>query len=116
MKVYLIETSSGSYDDYYTYIKTGFLDKCKAEKYVEKYNKRLKDKRTQSDVCGACKSGKYDYLSNAIRACNLNARIVDITDKSSNYGELYFDCKKSKYDEDAYENHEARIKEIEIIE
>lgn len=116
MKVYLIETSSSAYGDYCTYIKTGFLDKAKADKYVEKYNKRLKDKRIQSDICGECKSGKYKLLSNVIRDCNLQARIVDITDQNLVWDGLYFDCKKSKYDEDAYVNHEARIKEIEIIE
>ena len=116
MKVYLIETSYGSYEDYYTHIETGYFDKTKAEEYIDKYNKDLEFKISRSDECNACACGKYDYLSKVIRNCPLGARKSDISDINNIDGDLYFDCDKSVYDCNIDEQHAARIKEIEIAE
>ena len=116
MKVYLIETSSGSYDDYYTYVETGYFDKYKAQKHIDQYNKDLVDRTTQSDECYNCTCGKYRYLSNVIRNCKLGARKADINDMDNLDGDLYFECNKSKYDCNIDEQHPARIKEVEVIE
>lgn len=116
MKVYLIENSSGSYDDYYSYIKTGYFDKNKAQEYVDSYNKSLDAKRLQSEECYSCISGKFDYLSKVIRNCKLCARKSNIKDVEKIDGGLYFECDKS---EDSYymcDEHYAVIKEIEIVE
>lgn len=116
MKIYLIETSHGSYEDYCTYIETGFFDKDKAQQYVDKYNKDLDDKKLQSDECWNCCSGKYGYLSNVIRNCKLGARRQNISDVNNLDGDLYFECDKSAYDSNIDEQHHAIIKEIEVEE
>lgn len=116
MKVYLIETSSGSYEDYYAYIETGFFDKSKAEEYVNNYNKKLDEDREKSEICGECKQGKHQYLSHAILQCPFKIKKSNITEIEKLDGDLYFECDKSIDYYDVYERHYARIKEVEICE
>lgn len=116
MKVYLIETSSGSYDDYYTYIKTGFLDKAKAEKYVEKYNNELESDKIQGELCNGCGCGKYQYLSQVIRNCKLGSRPSNISEVFKLDGYIFHECDKKVDSYYSNEKHPAIIKEIEIVE
>ena len=115
MKVYLIGNSSGSYDDYYTYVETGYFDKAKAEEHINRYNNQLDSDVEQSKICNACTCGKHSYLSSAIRNCKLGARRQDISDIEEIDGDLYFECEKSIDDYIIYDKHPARIKEVNII-
>lgn len=116
MKVYLIETSSGSYEDYYTYIETGYLDKDKAQAYVDKYNKDLEKRKMQSQKCKDCQRGKYNNIFDVLRKCKLCVRESDISEAKHLDGDLYFDCNKSMDDYSVYDEHSARIKEVEVVE
>ena len=116
MKVYLIETSSGSYDDYYTYIETGFLDKSKAEEYVNNYNKKLDGDKEKSDICNECQHGKYQYLSHVLIHCPFKTRKDGITELEKIDRDLYFECENAPDCYDTYEKHYATMKEIEIVE
>ena len=115
MKVYLIETSSGLYDDYSTYINTGYFDKDKAQEHIDKYNEDLNNRKLQSEECNNCECGKYDYLSKALRNCKLCARKSDIDNIYKIDGGLYFECKKSMDDYYIYDEHDARIKKVDIL-
>jgi len=66
MKVYLIEKSSGLYDDYYSYVDNGFFSKSKAEEYIQNYNNQLYHDCIQCDECDKCCHGKYQNLSQVI--------------------------------------------------
>lgn len=54
MKVYIVKTSSGSYEDYYETIKKVFLSDEKAKAFKNKYNKDLTKKKKQADKCLRC--------------------------------------------------------------
>lgn len=116
MKVYLIETSHGSYEDYHAYIEIWFFNKDKAQEYIDKYNEDLEKRKLQSEECGDCTNGKYDYLSKILRNCKLCAKKTDISEISNIDGDLYFECDKSIDDYDICEQHPARIKEVDVVE
>ena len=114
MKVYLIEVSHGSYDDYYSYITTGFFDKDKAQAYIDKYNSDLDKSRDYGAICNECRCGKYQYLSHVIINCPLKVKKSDITEIEKIDKDLYFECEKYIDGYDAYDSHYAAIVEIEI--
>jgi hypothetical protein len=114
MKAYLIEISSGSYEDYRTYIEIGYFDKKKAQEYVDEYNDKLEKDNIQSEECNNCCCGKYQYLSQVIRNCKLGTRLNNITDYNKLDGDLWLECDNKL---DSYwlsEEHPARFIEIEI--
>lgn len=105
MKVYLVEVSWGSYDDYGTRISKVFLDKAKAEEYVERYNKKLEDKRRQFHKCQNCRVHDGLDLDKIKKKCKLAHIIVD----SDNY--TY--CKSEVNYYDSEDQHRAIIIEME---
>jgi len=119
MKVYLIETSSGSYDDYYTNVEVGYLNKDKAQKYVDDYNRQYQVRMKQAKECLTCKYNDRlninEVLSNCLIATIENmSDIQQIGDNETGY--LCFTCSKEEDYYDLSDEHEPRIKEIEIIE
>lgn len=115
MKAYLIQTSSGSYEDYYSRIHKVFLDKDKSQEYVDRYNIKLKSEQDQETVCNECRCAKYSYLSQVIRNCKRGARPSDISEIDKIDSNLYFECEKEIGDY-REEDHPATIIEMEIEE
>ena len=103
MKVYLVQKSWGSFDDYGTTIDKVFIDKAKAEDYVKKYNKELKKKVKQYHKCQDCMI-HYDGSIDEIKA---NCDIADIVVDDYTY------CKAEMNYYRSEDLHEAQLIEME---
>ena len=59
MKVYMVVSSMGSYDDYHEHTEKAYLDEAKANEFMEEYNAKLKDNQIRERW--KCRKGKkYD--------------------------------------------------------
>jgi Flp pilus assembly CpaF family ATPase len=105
MKVYLVQKSWGSYDDYGTRISKVFLDRTKANEYVEKYNKELENKKKQHRKCQDCRVHYGLDLDKIKKNCNIAHIIVN--------GDNYTYCKSEVNYYDSEDLHEATIIEME---
>jgi hypothetical protein len=55
MKIYLAETSFGTYEDRYSKIAKAYLSKESAEKWVKEYNDKIVADEAFLEVCNSCK-------------------------------------------------------------
>lgn len=107
MKVYLVQKSWGSFDDYGTRIDKVFIDKAKAEDYVKKYNKELKKKVKQYHKCQDCMI-HYDGSVDEIKA---NCKIADIVVDTEYYDYTYCKAEMNYYRSE--DLHQAGLIEME---
>lgn len=63
MKIYIVQSSRGIYEDYCEEIEKIFLDKSKAIKFMRKYNKNLSKVKAENKRLEE-KNEKYDYWIN----------------------------------------------------
>jgi len=110
MKIYLIEHSEGEYEYYDSWISNGFFDEDKAKKYVEEYNKKLREDNEQYAICEKCINGKYTSKSDIISNCKIGVKEEDII--IINTKKLYIGC-KNMIDSRLCE-HDARIVEVDV--
>ena len=103
MKVYLVQKSWGSFDDYGTTIDRVFIDKAKAEDYVKKYNKELKKKVKQYHKCQDC----MIYYGGSVDEIKANCEIADIVVDDYTY------CKAEMNYYRSEDLHEAQLIEME---
>lgn len=104
MKCYIIQSSSGSYDDYSTAIEKIFIDKEKAEVYLKKINERHEELQESAKQCYRCYMHEFSNKDCPKR------KIVD----NQEYG--YDSCENYNDNYYYYENHPAKIIEEEITE
>jgi len=80
-KVYLIEQSSGYYDDYRTNVIKAFKDKEQADKYKEKYNAlltRLQDHCDDMIKATTANGEYYDSVFNYSVSEQNQCRLIEI--------------------------------------
>lgn len=60
MKIYIVQGSEGSYDDYHEYILKSFISLEKAKAFEEEYNKKLEKDKAQAKKCENCSDMSLD--------------------------------------------------------
>lgn len=117
-EIYLIETSSGSYEDYYTGVSKAFFLLSDAEQYIKEYNENLSSKQVKRYKCDRCPINCYydeedeeykKWVATVEQECKEFCDSADI----SVAGKDYYTC-KNEVDRFIDEEHEARIKRINI--
>lgn len=97
IKVFQIHVSGGSYEDYYDYIDSNYLDKSKAEMRVNELQDKLDKMCEQAKKCDYCEQCKEDcYVA-------------------GNRDEYW--CKNFEdYPPEYYDHETYTIEEVEVIE
>ena len=96
-KIFQIHVSGGSYDDYYDYIDSSYLDKTKAEMRVKELQNRL------------------DKMCEQPRKCDNCCETEDVACYSPYNDEKW--CKNLvDYPQEYYDNEHYTIEEVEVIE
>ena len=99
-KIFQIHVSGGSYDDYYDYIDTSYLDKSKAEMRVKELQDRLDKMCEQPKKCDYCEQCEQ---------CEEDCYVAG--------GRDYDWCKNFvDYPMKYYDNEQYTIEEVEVIE
>ena len=111
-KIYLVEASSGSYDDYYKWIEKIFYNPEKAEEYKNTYNQELAKKLELAKKCSRCPIDNFDIeVQQLIKECKLYCNESDIEIKGSGK-EAFLNCKNYGYYYS--EHHQATVIEKEV--
>ena len=97
MKIFQVHISGGSYDEYYDYIDSSYLDKSKAEMRVKELQDRLDKMCEQARICDNCEQCDEDCYVAGGRDEDWCKNFVDYP---------------MKY----YDNEQYTIEEVEVIE
>ena len=99
-KIFQVHISGGSYDEYYDYIDSSYLDKSKAEMRVKELQDRLDKMCEQARICDNCEQCEQ---------CEEDCYTAGGRDDDW--------CKNFEdYPQEYYEHEQYTIKEIEVIE
>ena len=127
MKIFLMITSSGSYEDYYEEIKGAYLSKENCQEAIDQYNDELHLKQTMhrviNEYCEEVFSEMYDTLREADEYIYENKEyIAAVRDRIKDLPKPYNDLKDEEiidialYWYDIFEQDDARMKTIEVLD
>ncbi|MDD4154635.1 MAG: hypothetical protein PHT30_04445 [Bacilli bacterium] len=117
MKIYLVKSSEGSWDDYRERIEKAFFKKPDAKRFAINYNTQLRIDKKQDKKCEKCKWRKvrkvdFDkYSESLIPECFNNSGVDPLDPECENYY-----CLKPLDINFMWvsEKHPAEIEEIEV--
>jgi hypothetical protein len=115
--VYCVWGSSGSYDDYATYIIEAFFDQNEAEKFKDNYNEDLIESKKQYYICDECMNrfcetqiskpeSQQKFIESRKHECELSN--IEIDDEG------YIRCKNQITWYDSNDLHNAEVKQLEV--
>ncbi|MDD4154636.1 MAG: hypothetical protein PHT30_04450 [Bacilli bacterium] len=110
MKIYLVETSFGTYEDRYSKIAKAYLSKESAEKWVKEYNDKIVADEAFLEYCAVCKFRQREKKPKG------NRPLPGCYEWSESKGyDGYWTCKEweDRIDAQWDEKHLAKIIEIE---
>jgi len=112
--IYLVVTSSGSYDDYGETIYKAYFDKDKAKECMDKYNIELKLKKEKAYKCMSCEALYIDWDEVEDRDLFIQELKEECPNVNlENNDNSYSRC-KHEVDMFVIEEHDAKIQEIEV--
>ena len=124
-KIYLVESTSGSYEDYSERIEKAFFNKEDAENFKNQYNLKLREEEKLLEKCENC----FIYAMDIDRGIRKNCKpfseesklsIIQKANDRCRYADVKFydDCNslgcKNKLSQFILDKHDARIKEIDV--
>ena len=101
MKIFQVHISGGSYDEYYDYIDSSYLDKSKAQMRVKELQDRLDKMCEQARKCDNCEQCDEDCYEDCYVAGGRDA----------DWCKNFVDYPMKYYDHEQY-----TIEEVEVIE
>lgn len=112
MKVYVMYSADGSYDDYREYVEGVYLNKDNCQKAVDKYNQELKHER---EMCDLAYNTYYDLVNELDLKTDDWGNLTDEDEKliESKMGELYDYFSEYYY---SLDNHEAWLCEYDVVD
>lgn len=127
MKIFLMITSSGSYEDYYEEIKGAYLSKENCQEAIDQYNDELHLKQTMhrviNEYCEEVFNEMYDTLRETDEYIYENKEyIATVRDRIKDLPKPYDDLKDEEiidialYWYDIFEQDDARMRAIEVLD